>query len=175
MTKKEKTNIILLCFTLSCFIFAIIVAAIPSETGQRTDPTIQGFEPAPTYLALKEMGFHKETNYGGEYGTTWTCTRMDYGINYVVSIYAPSASSDVQNYRLTITIEPGIEDIQKGIWMMKELACVKYDTANPELTRSWVENNYNNDGATTIIGSAKYTILAPSEVTRILNIEKNME
>ena len=174
MTKKEKTNIVMVFVIIALIIFTIIISMIPSEVGNRTETTISGFEPAPTYLALKQMGFSKETNYGGEYGTSWTCTRIDYGISYVVSMYAPSASSDVQSYRLNITVEPGIEDIQKGLWMMKELACVEYDTSNPESARIWVENNYNNDGASTIIGDAKYTIFAPSAIVRTLCIEKNI-
>lgn len=174
MTKKERTNLVMLFVIIVLIIFTIIISIVPSDVESRTEPTISGFEPAPTYLALKQMGFSKDTNYGGEHGTSWTCTRIDYGINYVVSIYAPSASSDVQSYRLTITVEPGIEDIQKGMWMMKELACVKYDTANPESARTWVESNYNNDGATTTIGDAKYTIHAPSAIVRTLSIEKSI-
>lgn len=176
MNKKERFNIIGITIIFCSLLLTLIVSFIPDEnTGSsKNDYAISGLNPYPSYLALEEMGFSKKTNYGGEYGISWDCTRYDYGISYSVNIYAKDASSDAQSFRLNIMVEPGIEDISKGLWMMKELSGVKYDTSNPSLARDWVEANYNNDGATITIGDAVYTINAPSDYVRMMTISKKI-
>ena len=174
MTKKEKVKNIGCLSIIAILVIAAISSLFPGGTGE-DQYTIPGMEPAPTYLALEQMGFTTERNFGGEYGNVWNCTRQDFGISYKVEIYAPSASSDVQSFRLTIMVEPSIENIQKGKWMMKELAGVRYDTADPAAASAWVESNYDNDKASTIIGDAVFELSAPSEFARILIISKKPE
>ena len=57
----------------------------------------------------------------------------------------------------------------------KELAGVRYDTADPAAASAWVESNYDNDKASTIIGDAVFELSAPSEFARILIISKKPE
>ena len=175
MNKKEKIRTIILG-TIIGVLFGIIISSLFSDnTSSQKDNSISGLDPQLSSLALKEMGFSKKTNYGGEYGISWDCSRYDYGISYIVNIYALDASSDAQSFRLSIMVEPGIENISKGMWMMKELSGVKYDAANPSVARDWVDANYNNDGATITIGDAVYTINAPSDFVRIMTINKLIE
>ena len=175
MTKAEKGRTIGCLGVIGIAILSLVIGFIVSTTKSNAEMeklTIAGLEPTLSSLALKQMGFSRETNYGGEYGTSWTCTRIDYGITYVVDIYAPEQAEYAQSFRLNITVEPGIEDIQKGLWMMKQLAGVKYDTSDYTKAEKWVEENYNNDKATIVIGDAEFTIHAPSNYVRILNISK---
>lgn len=174
MNKKEKIRTIFLGTIIGVFVGIILSSMFSDNTPSQNDNSISGLDPQTSYLALKEMGFSKNTNYGDEYGISWDCTKYDYGISYIVNIYAQDASNDAQSFRLNIMVEPGIEDISKGLWMMKELSGVKYDTSNPSVARDWVEANYNNDGATITIGDAVYTINAPSDYVRMMTISKKI-
>ena len=179
MTKVEKTRNVW-CLTvigLAIIIFVIyFISGIININSEDKKLTIAGLDPYLSYLALEQMEFTTKTNYDAEYGASWDCTRNDFGISYAVSFFAPSLSAKyVQSVRLTIMVEPGIENISKGLWMMKELSGVKYDTCNYQFASQWVEENYNNDGATTLIGDADYTINAPSAYVRMLTIQKHIE
>ena len=67
MTKKEKAKNIGCLSIIAILVIAAISSLFPGET--KEEPyTIPGMEPAPTYLALEQMGFTTERNFGGEYG-----------------------------------------------------------------------------------------------------------
>lgn len=158
-----------LCIVVSIFIAALIVTQCE---GDENKPVISGFDPYLSSLALKEIGFDRNTDYGGEFGDMITCTRHDYGIQYVVTMFMPYGYNEVQNFRASIMVEPGIENIQSGLFMIKFLAGAKYDTCDPVRAENWAQENYDNDGATITIGDARFTINAPSEYVRMLTIDK---
>ena len=138
------------------------------------DTYIIGLDPENTWLNLKQWGFKVKMYFDDEWGNTWTCTREDLGITHTVVIYSPKYETKAQNITMTIQVDPEIVDISNGKQFAETVATVPYDSANVELAKTFIEENYNSKSATLIIGDARFTIEAPSYTTRVLKIEKHI-
>lgn len=176
---NPRTRKIILTFFWSTIILLLLVCFTPSDESQDSDsvsvPYIAGLDPWLSNRALQEYGFTTDKNLSSD-GCFWTAERKDFGITYTTVMFSPKDAEKASSFRLTIMVEPGIENISKGMWMMKELAGIKYDCSDNVLAAEWVDKNYNNNNASIDIGGVRFTISAPSDYARILNINKiNLE
>lgn len=169
----------LLGFVFGTFALLLIVCFIPSgESSEKEEKVkipeyyIEGFEPVTTYMNLKEWGFTVKKDFDVESGNLWTCTREDYGITHTVTIYSPRAANKAQSMRLNIMVDPGYAAISEGKYFAEKIATIIYDSADQSKARRFVQENYNNDQASIVIGDAIFTMYAPSDYVRMLNIDK---
>ena len=52
------------------------------------------------------------------------------------------------------------------------IATIPYDTADIEKAKQFIESNYDNDNSSIIIGDAKFTVYAPTQLARMIDIQK---
>lgn len=151
-----------------------IAILFPEDSNKRVkhSPYIEGFDPINTYLYLKEWGFTVKRDYDSETGVLWTCTRVDDGITHVATIYSPKKTDKASSFRLTVTVEPGYAPISKGRYLTEKLSTIIYDSCDQSLARKFASENYNNDKASIVIGDAEFTMYAPSDYVRMLDIHK---
>lgn len=172
---NPRAKKILLTFVFLVVFFVSLVCIIPSDDANESginefNSYISGLDPWISNKALEKYGFSTSKDLSTN-GCTWNAKRTDFGITYLTKIYSPKDADKASSFQLTIMVEPGVENISKGKWMMKELAGIKYDGSDAAKAYEWVENNYNNN-STIDIGGVRLSILAPSNFVRMLCINK---
>ena len=113
-------------------------------------------------------------NFDAEWGNSWTCTRQDYGIKQTVVIFSPKAETKASSVTFTVQVEPDT-DINEGRQFAEKVATIIYDSADPSKAQQFVSDNYNTDNASVVIGDAQFTMKAPSDYVRVLEIQKYNE
>lgn len=162
----------LIAFVITAFALLILAIIIPS--GNKTDETtlyISGLDPVTVYLNLQEKGFNVEKDYSSTDGNLWTCKYSAEGLDYIVTIYSPKAVDKAQSVRLSIITSP-YSSISNGKQVARYIATIPYDTADIEKAKQFVESNYDNDNSSIIIGDAKFTVHAPTQFVRMIDIQK---
>lgn len=142
-----------------------------ATTSNETQKFIKGLNPVDVYLNMEKQGFTTDKQLGGEYGNIWTNTKSYAGIDYKVETFS-SNIKNVESVRATAMIDVTAKKIIATKQFFQFVATLPYENAKPEEAASWVDKNFDNDKATTTIGSAKFTIYAPSVAVRMLTIER---
>lgn len=168
----------LFAFLIACVatIIGIIVICIATDDSPKTriDETTQyigGLNPVDVYLNLKERGFSVDTDSDVTNGTLWTCKYNAKGLDFNVTIFSPHDVDKAQSVRLTIMADP-YTNLNAGKEITAFVATIPYDSADRDKAHKFVEDNYDNDKASTIIGDACFTMYAPSALVRMLDIQK---
>lgn len=163
----------LTAFVITAFALLILAIIIPSENKNPTKDDAQyivGLDPVTAYLNLQKWGFSVDKDYSTE-GNLWTCKYSAEGLDYTVTIYSPKAVDKAQSVRMSIMASP-YSSISNGLQLACYIATIPYDTADIEKAKQFVENNYNNDKSSIVIGDAEFTIYAPTQLTRMIDIQK---
>lgn len=165
-------------FLIVCVVLFIGIIAICFATRDSSDiksdenaQYIVGLNPVDVYLSLKERGFSVDTDYDITNGTMWTCKYNAKGLDFTVTIFSPHDVDKAQSVRLAIMADPHA-NLNAGKRIAAFVATLPYDSADRDKARQFVENNYNNDKASIIIGDACFTMYAPSALARMLDIQK---
>lgn len=165
-------------FLIVCVVLFIGIIAICFATRDSSDiksdenaQYIVGLNPVDVYLSLKERGFSVDTDYDITNGTMWTCKYNAKGLDFTVTIFSPHDVDKAQSVRLAIMADPHA-NLNAGKKIAAFVATAPYDSADRDKARQFVENNYNNDKASIIIGDACFTVYAPSALARMLDIQK---
>lgn len=172
---KKRFQWISAVIAVVVLIFGIKLCSPSEETFEEgwQDTYIVGLDPENTWLNLKQWGFDVKMKFDKEWGNTWTCVRHDLGITHTVVIYSPKYKTKAQSITMTIQVEPEVADISNGKQFAEKVATVPFDSANIELAKAFVIENYDKDQAMTVIGDARFKISAPSHILRVLTIEKD--
>jgi len=133
--------------------------------------TIKGLMPVDVYLNMEKRGFTTAKLFIPDEGNSWTNKKSDAGIDYEVSTYTSSGASSVENVRATALIDVSQKKISATLPFFIFVSSLPYDGSNSQQAAKWVQNNFNKKKATTVIGGAKFTILSPSIMTRMMLIE----
>jgi len=165
----------LIAFVIAAFALLLIVICIPSGDDKQTkiDETSQyitGLNPVDVYVNLQKWGFSVDKDYSTD-GNLWTCKYSAEGLDYTVTIYSPKAVDKVQSVRMSIMASP-YSSISNGLQLACYIATTPYNSADIEKAKQFVENNYNNDKSSIIIGDAEFTIHAPTQLARMIDIQK---
>lgn len=165
-------------FLIVCVVLFIGIIAICFATKDSSDiksdenaQYIVGLNPVDMYLSLKERGFSVDTDYDITNGTMWTCKYNAKGLDFTVTIFSPHDVDKAQSVRLAIMADPHA-NLNAGKKIAAFVATAPYDSADRDKARQFVENNYNNDKASIIIGDACFTVYAPTAFVRMLDIQK---
>lgn len=164
---------LIVCVVLFIGIIAICFATRDSSKTKfdETAQYIVGLNPVDVYLSLKERGFSVDTDYDITNGTMWTCKYNAKGLDFTVTIFSPHDVDKAQSVRLAIMADPHA-NLNAGKKIAAFVATAPYDSADRDKARQFVENNYNNDKASIIIGDACFTVYAPTALVRMLDIQK---
>lgn len=131
---------------------------------------IPGLSPTDVYLNLEKEGFSTEDSFNSEYGNLWTSKRSVAGINYTVETFSYNVDN-VVSVKATAMVDVNGKDIVATNHFFQFVSTLPYTNANPEQAASWVTKNFNHDKAATQIGGVAFTMFAPSQYVRMLQIE----
>lgn len=145
--------------------------AMDSTTNAEPSSFIGGISPVDVYLNMEKIGFETEKDLSEEYGNMWTSSKSYEGMDCKVNTYSTNIDS-VISVRAWAMVDLAYKNITATKQFIMFVATLPYDGANPELAQSWVNKNFDNDKSSTTIGTAKFTIYAPSVAVRMLDIEK---
>lgn len=184
LEKRKAMNKKIIKFgCLPILLLLILIAIIPkggSDDAKKADATtaveesnkhISGLAPADMYLNLEKKGFQTKKELGGEYGNSWTSTQSYEGMDLMVETFSFDTET-VITISATAMVDVSIKKIEASKQFMKYIATMPYDNAKPEEAAKWVDENFNNDKASTVISGVRFTMYAPSGAARMLNIEK---
>lgn len=192
MQSRKKTNKVILIIFLAIFAFIglIICIAKSNSNTENTQEFVQeqsihlnGLKPVDVYINLENNGFKTEKiNNGDGFGWLWKSTRLLGGsFDAIVDTYSDDVNS-VISIRATILsnskIKPRTIDTTLCISLFNFLATLPFEANSDEQimqTQSWISQNINNDKASMHFGDIKMTIYAPTEFTRMIQIEKYSE
>ncbi|MDT3356504.1 MAG: hypothetical protein LIR35_02805 [Bacteroidota bacterium] len=163
----------LIAFVIMAFALLILAIIIPSGNKNQTKEDAQyivGLDPVTVYLNLQKWGFSVDRDFS-TYGNLWTCKYSAEGLDYTVTIYSPKAVDKAQSVLMSIMASP-YSSISNGLQLACYFATTPYDTADIEKAKQFVESNYNNDKSSIIIGDAEFTIYAPTQFARMIDIQK---
>lgn len=139
---------------------------VPKDNG------IEGLNAVDIYLNLEEKGYTIDKQYTSKEGTLYYCDKKEIAIEYNVTMFK-NTNDKVEEVKISATLT-GLEN-KKIIAVkpfLKYVSTVQYEGSNNSKITRWIEDNFNNDKASIIIGQAKFSIFAPSEFTRLVLIEK---
>ncbi|HLP47034.1 MAG TPA: hypothetical protein VK469_13870 [Candidatus Kapabacteria bacterium] len=185
--KNQKRNLLALA-TLCIFIIIAIASTnntsstdsslASTDSSDTSEPSnsiaskyILGLTPPDVYLNMEKQGFKTEKQFNSEYGNLWTSTSKIEGIEYRVETFS-SDVNNVENVRATAMVDATQKNIIAAQQFLKFVSSLPYESAEPQKAIKWVEDNYNNDKASVIIGDVRFILGAPSSAVRMLTLEK---
>lgn len=157
-------------FVVGIFLF-LAFGSNNDDKESDSEKFINGLAPVDVYLNMENRGFSTKKSSSKDWGNTWTNKMTSAGIEYTVETYS-SNTKNVERVRATAMIDAGRKDIVEAQQFFIFLSSLPYENSAPQVAGQWIQDNYDNDQASTIIGDAKFTIYAPSVVVRMMIIEK---
>lgn len=143
------------------------------EQAEELSKAIPGANPVNIYLDLEKKGYKIDKQYSKEYGNLWSCTLKDYAVDYNVQIFSNDVTT-IESVKVTASLT-GNE--QKNTEVLKPfisyIATMPYEGQDVGKVKKWLNENFNNDGASIVIGAAKFTIYGKTPFVRLLTIEKS--
>lgn len=145
-----------------------------SEINQKNSDVIVGLDPSDIIANFEKLGFETERSLNQEFSMI-SQTSTDNGIEYNVTTYFENGGViDVTAIEFHATrIDPSnnsVEDMKK---FLKFGCTINYNGANFERAKSFIEKNYYNDGASTVISNVRFTIYCKTSRVRYLKIDKS--
>jgi hypothetical protein len=136
----------------------------------------EGLKPVDVYLNFEKQDFKTTRTSGSDY-LWWDSRKSFAGIDYRVSTYGTTVSAEkVQSVLATAQLN-GLQ--KKDIIATKQFliytSSLTYKDSDPQKAGQWVDDNFNNDNAKTVIAGVEFTLLAPTEQSRTLTINPNPE
>lgn len=145
--------------------FAILFACGTKEN----ENAIKGMQPVDVYMNLEKEGFTTEKSLGGDI-KGWTNTKQEVGGMFIVETISSDTKS-VESVRATVNADVGT-DMNKTLPFFKYIASLPYEGSDYESTTKWLENNFHKPESDTIVGGVKFTFRNPSQIVKVLMLEK---
>lgn len=140
-------------------------------SGSLDGTVIPGLAPVDVYGNLEEEGFTTERQLGGENGNFWICKNSIEGIDYNVTTFSFRAD-DIRSIKATAMVEPGVKNINATKPFFLYISTLPYEGSDPQRIREWINENFDRDKSSTVIGGVRFTING-TEFVRVLNIHKD--
>lgn len=144
-------------------------AEVAPVTAKSAHQVIPGLNPVDVYLSLEKRGFTVKKSYRDGYSLR-TCIQEMPSITFSTNVGGPG-TKEVDDVTATVMVDVAEKTVQAGRDFLAFVASVPYTDANPQSAHDWVLANYDQDGATTTIGGAVFTIKAPTVAYRMLMIQ----
>ncbi|MDM1513572.1 hypothetical protein [Myroides odoratimimus] len=151
-------------------ILGVGLLALVSCSEYVNENAIKGADPYDMVMSLEKEGFTKLI-MNTDIGTSIQMSNDIDGLKQRYSTFSIDNKS-VESVSVSIQVDGVTKYVDAGKSFIQFSATMPYDEMNQEAISKWVDNNYNNDKKDTIIGDAKFTMLAPSKLVRMLTIEK---
>lgn len=130
---------------------------------------IAGLNPVDVYLNLEKRGFKVEKNFTSG-ALSWKCVQAWPSVQYESEVFGTSAT-EVTYVRSSVMADGVEKTALAGKDFLALVSSVPYTGAEPQKAHDWVMANYDQHEASIVIGSARFTIKAPTVVYRMLILE----
>lgn len=145
---------------------------IDDKQAEIVDNTIPGANPVDIYLNLEKKGFKIDKQLGGSKGCFWNCEKSESGFDYNVTI-ASMAPGEIEQVKISVNINGS--DPDKKIMaikpFLKYVSTLPYEGSDTDKVTNWIEESFNIDKASIVIGKAKFS-MHTSKFMRLIFIEK---
>ena len=158
-------------YFVKCIVLTIIASQLISCGKPDNLKGIKGLMPADVYLNMEKTGFETNKNLTSNAGCTWENTKTIDGVEYRVVTFSSDINSVESVSANAMALPP--KNASDAKQFLKFISSLPYNGSNAQEAGEWVDENFNSDKAEKVIGSAKFTIYAPSEFARMIRIEKS--
>jgi len=133
---------------------------------------IPGANPVDVYLNLEKKGFKVDKQLGSG-SCSWLCTKQESGLSYTVNVLSEKPTQ-IQQVAITAALDGSESDklIIATKPFIKWVSSFPYEGQDVQKLASWIENNFDRNGASITIGAVQFTMSAPNKSTRQLNAVK---
>jgi hypothetical protein len=146
-----------------------VVETKPTETNKTN--YIQGIKPVDVYGNFEKIGYTIDKNIGTE-GSFFIATFEEKGISYEAKIFCENNVSEVTSIRLSASrLSPQYNSVSDIKPFLKYGCSVPYNGADAAKANAFVDENFNKNKASIIIAGVKFTIYAPTQFVRMIDIE----
>ena len=150
-------------------VFKVLFFLTLFSVSAQTKP-IPGLVPTDVYLNMEKQGFKTAKQIGNEYGNNWTSTLSASGIEYIVSTYS-NKTTTVLSVKATAILHDVSKQIVSTKQFFKYIGSLPFTGNNPTKIANWLDSNFNIKGSTIVVSGVVFTLLCPSNYSRILTIE----
>jgi hypothetical protein len=144
----------------------------PKNTAETTTyKFIPGIKPYDIYGNFEKKGFTTDKQISAD-GSFFTNESNTGGILYNVGTSCLNSASEVSEVRLSATrVDPQFNKEIDMKAFLKFGCSIPYDNSDQEKVKQWIEENYFKDKSNIIISGVKFTLFAPTEFVRTIQIE----
>lgn len=167
-----KIKHLLSLLSLAVFFFIGVASSESDSDSTSSESFIEGLKPVDVYMNMDNIGFKTDKDLGSGYGNLWTSTMSSNGINYRVEAFSTNTSNVISVRGTAMVQNPSLKNIKNEQQFFIFLSSLPYNGSNSIEFANWLKDNYNVNEASITIGDAKFTLYAPSDYVRMLNIEK---
>jgi hypothetical protein len=131
---------------------------------------IIGMSPVDVYLDLEKKGYAIDKQYIPNEGTMYNCDKKEFAITYNVRMFKNendlveevriAASITGQDNKSIVAVKP----------FLKYISTVSYEGSDTSKITQWIEENFNKESASIVIGKAKFT-LSGNKFSKVVQIE----
>lgn len=131
---------------------------------------IPGLKPVDVYINMEKQGFKTEKNIGSSTeGSLWHNTRTVGNFRYDIYTFSHS-TSNVESIKVAVMASPP-NDAYECISFYEMIASMPYKGNPVDQTKNWLLENIDKDGASTILGNAKWTVYTKTKWSTVIMIE----
>lgn len=133
--------------------------------------SILGITPIDVYGNFENKGFKVDKQISSD-GSLFICSSEEGGISYEAKTFCASGVSDVTSIRLTaVRITPQYNSLEDLKPFLIYGCSIPYDASDINKIKDFIKSNFNKDKSFIIVSKVKFTIYAPTEFLRIVEIE----
>ncbi|MES2389269.1 MAG: hypothetical protein V4543_14810 [Bacteroidota bacterium] len=133
---------------------------------------IEGLQAADIYANLEKKGYKVEKFIDSD-GAIYECSADQNGINYQVEVGCTKSVSDVTEIGLMATrVDYEYTDVEDMKPFLKYGCSIQYNGSDYVKISRFIDENYNVDGASTVISGVRFTIHSKNEYIRTVSISK---
>jgi hypothetical protein len=152
-------------------IFALLLLIATNICFSSYAKNLKGLMPIDVYSKMEKRGFTTKYSDLADDGDLWMNEKKVDGNEYQVTYGSSGKSkSSIESVEGWVMIDPRGK-ISSTMPFFIFIASLPYEGSNPKQAEKWIKNNFNKKRATTKIGEAKITIVAPSIWVRMMTIE----
>ena len=138
--------------------------------GTVNENAIQGASPVDITMNLENEGFENNKTHTAE-SISYQLKKVQMGSTLICDVFS-SEPNTIESIRATI-MSDAVSGKITDFSFLSYVGSIDYDSANREAAVEWIKRNKDIE-SDTIIGDAKFSIIAPSDYVRTLNVEKSM-
>lgn len=168
-TPKQKRKLGKGCAIFAIAFFVLFIVFLVKTGGSDSEPSNTWLEPTDVYLNLKKQNFDVKKLSDENLGVSWVCTLTNGNYNYNVSTYGADEKT-LKSVQINVIATPPATAYEcTSFYQM--IGSTPYKGNDIEQSQKWILENISKDGATTVIGDARWTVNTKTKWSTIILLE----